>query len=73
MELSWRAAISISLVPLGGQEVSGDVDAGAIVEYVDEVAFAGVWLFTKNGNDLRVYPANAVRQVRLSDGGAVVG
>jgi hypothetical protein len=43
------------------------------VKYVDEVAFAGVWLFTKNGDDLRVYPANAVRHVRLSDGGAVIG
>lgn len=71
MELSWRAAISINLVPLGGQEVAGDVDGGAIVEYVDEVAFAGVWLFTKNGDELRVYPANAVRHVRLSDGASV--
>jgi hypothetical protein len=71
MELSWRAAVSISLMPTGGQEVSGDVDSGAVFEYVDEVAFAGVWLFTKNEDELRVYPANIVHHVRLSDGGAV--
>lgn len=71
MELSWRPAISVDLVPLGGQEVSGAVDEGAISEYVDEVAFAGVWLFTKTDDQLRVYPANVVHHVRLSDGEAV--
>lgn len=64
-ELSWQPAVSINLVPRGGQDVSGDVGEGAILEYVDEVAFAGPWLFAKNGDEVRAYSTHVVHHVRF--------